>query len=537
MTPGARITSALLLAVVVVSLGYLFTYEIAGPDVYLLSGGMFSAHELNNMESAFGQEGLKSYEIEGNKVRIPRGQQSEYMAALTKHNALPEQFGDFFTRALDAGSAFMSSRERDARLKVAKEKELSRIISKIDGIEWGTVLYDSKKQGGLRRDTMITASVHVKPSGSRELAPQLAESIRILVCSSIAGLELKDVAVTDVNSGYATRGNSENYSGPHNDEYIAKQKHHEEKYKQTVLESLGYIPGVTVATHVELNEEKKHEEEAVTYDSKKSVPIQQSEKSFTDTSESNPPAGPPGFLAQGSSNTPRRLTAAGTTSSTQEREESETSTFSAPSSQTVRTEKAGLTPKRVTVAVTLPTSYYEDLWRKQNPTQEGEEPKEPGPADLDPIRQVEIVKIKETVAAILPSPEDGSDPKDLVTVTDFRKPILPPVPEAGLASNALSWLGESWATLGIIALVFFSLLMLRSMIQAAPTSEAEFRLTSARSSETGADEDESEEEGSNRKLRRFGSTGASLKDELSDLVAEDPDSAANILRNWIGNVT
>ena len=29
-------------------------------------------------------------------------------------------------------------------------------------------------------------------------------------------------------------------------------------------------------------------------------------------------------------------------------------------------------------------------------------------------------------------------------------------------------------------------------------------------------------------------SGPSLRDELSDLVKEDPDSAANILRTWIG---
>jgi flagellar M-ring protein FliF len=37
-----------------------------------------------------------------------------------------------------------------------------------------------------------------------------------------------------------------------------------------------------------------------------------------------------------------------------------------------------------------------------------------------------------------------------------------------------------------------------------------------------------------RRLRRMTGTGPSLRDELSDLVKEDPDSAANILRTWIG---
>jgi flagellar M-ring protein FliF len=39
-----------------------------------------------------------------------------------------------------------------------------------------------------------------------------------------------------------------------------------------------------------------------------------------------------------------------------------------------------------------------------------------------------------------------------------------------------------------------------------------------------------------RRLRRLTAGGPSLRDELSELVAEDPDAAANVLRTWIGTV-
>jgi flagellar M-ring protein FliF len=40
-----------------------------------------------------------------------------------------------------------------------------------------------------------------------------------------------------------------------------------------------------------------------------------------------------------------------------------------------------------------------------------------------------------------------------------------------------------------------------------------------------------------RRLRRMTGSGPSLRDELSELVKDDPDSAANILRSWIGQVS
>ena len=75
MSPGARITAALLLVMVVVSLAYLFRYHMGGPDVYLMNGQIFNTDQFNVMEAAFGKEGLDGWDFDGPRIRIPRGQQ------------------------------------------------------------------------------------------------------------------------------------------------------------------------------------------------------------------------------------------------------------------------------------------------------------------------------------------------------------------------------------------------------------------------------------------------------------------------------
>src|SRR5215469_10012762 len=82
MTPGARITAGLLLAVVVVSAGYLFTHQVTGGDAYLLDGQHFSTSELESMQAAFGKAGLGSFEVDAGRLRVPRGMKAKYMAAL-----------------------------------------------------------------------------------------------------------------------------------------------------------------------------------------------------------------------------------------------------------------------------------------------------------------------------------------------------------------------------------------------------------------------------------------------------------------------
>lgn len=533
MTPAARITAALLLAVVVVSLGYLFTHEIAGPELYLLSGESFSIGELQNMEEAFGQESLDSYEIVGARIRVPRSQRNEYMAALAKHEALPEDFGDILDQALAKGSSFMSPSDREAYLKNAKEVQLSRIIGSLKEVEAATVMYDMETKPGLKREKVYSASVVVKPVGAQPLDAALASSIRLLVVGSIAGLKPRDVAVTDRNTGQTTFGESGDFSNPTSDPLIARKRYYEQWYTDKILSALRGIPGLTVTPHVELNNEQKHEEEQVKHDAK-TVTVQTEESTFTKTVDSTPPAGRVGVVAQG--NTARSLTSAAANNSSENEEQSDSSQRSLPSSVVTKTEKAGFAEKRVTVAVTVPTSYFEKLWRTQNPTQEGEEPKQPEPTDLEPIRTKTFGDIKQVVAAIIYKPADVTDPTELVTVAEFPDIAPPPIPKPGLTQNALTWLTKYWSTVGLIGLALFSLLMLRSMIRAVPGGEVERRVSAPAPAETGG-EDESPQEASERKLQRFTGSGASIRDELSELVGEDPETAANILRNWIGTAT
>lgn len=535
MTPAARITSALLLAVVVISLGYLFTHEIAGPEVYLFGGEMFSSSDLNNMATAFGQEGLDSYEIEGNRIRVPRSRRGEYVTALGKHNALPEDFAEILTSALKAGGTFISPSDRQAYLKSATQESLSRMLSDWPGIERAYVLYGTKRKGGWSRDTVATASVQIKPRNNEPLDPAVISSIRKTVVKAIPGLKPEDCAVTDTSVMRTTFGGSESYGSPLDDAYIATKQYYEREYKNKILEGLSWIPGVTVTPYVELSEEMNYREEQVQYDPKGAVTVSQSETSVERTSESAAPAGRPGYMAQNAARTLATATAKGNS-------ETETQTESTQQSLTSTTrttsEKPGLTPRRVTVAVTIPTSYFERVWRKENPPKEDEEAKPPEASDLEPIQTQTIARVKDFVATTIPQPADGTDPKDLVTVAPFPDIAPPEIPEPALAENVLVWLGDYWSTLGLIGLALASLLMLRSMIRAAPVAPAEGRAPAAAASgEPGEEEEMSAQEVAERQLKRFSGSGASLRDELSDLVNEDPDIAANILRNWIGTAS
>ena len=149
MTMGARIVSGLLLIVVVVSVAYLFNHQISGPDEFLMNGESFPAAQLPAMLAAFGKANLSSFQVDGNRIRVPHSQQSAYMGALADANALPKNFGDYLLPAANDNNPFAPSSQKKEMMKIALEHELALVIGSMRGIESASVLYDRETDNGL----------------------------------------------------------------------------------------------------------------------------------------------------------------------------------------------------------------------------------------------------------------------------------------------------------------------------------------------------------------------------------------------------
>lgn len=541
MTPGSRIIAALLLAVVVVGAGYLFNQGMPGGDDYLLGGQSFSAAELPAMEAAFDEAGLTTYQIDGNRIRVPRALRSAYMGALAKANALPMGFHDILAKELDDLPPWTDRATREARLKNARQRELAMIIRSIAGIESAAVHYDTKKQGGLSRSELTTASVSIRPAGSATLDRATVTAVRNLVAASIAGMKPTDVAVMDLRSGQAFPATSDDHASGQESAYLQTATAFQENVRKELLGALSYVRGVQIAVNVELTKETRKTTAKRLYDPKGTVPVVSEEQNRTTKSESSPQRGRPGIESNiGGPNAGGALGSSGP-ASTQDDESSNRQERSLVSHTDEETELAPLTPERITVAIAVPTSYYEEIWHVRNPTSEGQPKKTPVDTELQQIEKAETEKIKSHVAQILPKPTSVIDPTPLVSVATFQS-----VPQGGplgpsIAEQAVTWFGEYGGSAGMILLGLISLGMLRSIFKGvpAPAIQPTALPPSAAQSETESDEPATAGAAASAdaaaKIKRRFASDKTPRDELLTLVQEDPTAAANILKSWIGS--
>jgi flagellar M-ring protein FliF len=534
MTPGARLTSGLLLAVVVVSVGYLFQYQTAGPDEFLFGGMFLPDGQINRVEAAIAQAGLSGSRRDGNRILVPSGQKALYLAAVVDGGALPPNFHTYLENALNQGGPWESNAATKERLRIAKQQMLSDIIRAMDWVEEAIVIYDEQQQRGLGRDRQVTGSVSIRPAIGESVDPRRAAMIQRLVAHAVVGLRAEEVAVTNLGESGPGLG-GEVFADNFKSEYYQTLVSFEQYKKQNILNALRDIPGVRVEVKAELDD-TTHETMQTNKPDPKNVAIREVTKESAAVQSSVGGGGQPGLTAQG----PNRQ---GVLPELQRQKESETTTTDGEIEYFVGEERrifqrTGLTPKEVWATVTIPQSYLQEIWKQQNPN--AKEP--PKPDDLTIVETKVRTNVENIVEPLLPRQNKGEDSFKQVKVVFLDSLPRPTIEAPSFADTAFAQLGRHANTLLMVGVAVFSLLVLRSVVRAVPVGGGSADAAGLGASTLTVHADDAADAGSAgsgdadepKRSRLRIKKGNSLKDDLVTLVQEDPDAAAAILRSWIG---
>jgi flagellar M-ring protein FliF len=318
----------------------------------------------------------------------------------------------------------------------------------------------------------------------------------------------------------------------------------ETQKKDSIMKALRDIPGVRVEVNADFDSTYEDTTRTVKPDPK---PVLQRETSQKESSKQLTAAGGgrPGVTANG----PNRQAAAPAQPENQSDTKNEsTETQNVVGLEENRVLKKGFTPKEVWATVTIPSSYIDNLWKIRNPTVTAP----PKPDDLRLVQNDVVPKVENIVEPLLIQVVNkGENTYKHVRVVVLDSLPSPAIAPPSFATTATSWIGRYWSTLAMLGVAMFSLVVLRSVVNGKsnglPGAAASARATgpslklqpdepSAPSTESVPASTNGELPENHRprlRLRR----GTTMKDDLIDIVREDPDTAANILRSWIGKAS
>ncbi|WP_425398293.1 hypothetical protein [Aeoliella sp.] len=523
MTPGARITAGLLLVVAVVSLGFLFQSSASGPDAYLFGGAIFSQDEINRMEAAMAEAGLSGWDTEGNRIRVPRDKQTECIAAIASAGALPENFSSIMDEALAQSGSMEPRRKWDFRANNAREKQLSLIVSKMDWVQSASVMIDIQERRGFNRRSDASASVSVTPKPGEMIDQVRVRNLQKLIAGTFADMSADNVQI--ISSTGEVGSESEPWF---DDPYLRAREEIQKSYRGRLLTMLSFIPDVRVQVSADLDNRASSTLTKTTPGEPKTRRI--SNERETEQFTQNDSGGRPGLPAQGPQ---RRGTDEGLDRTNSKMVERENSVEDNELGFTHEVEESvGFKPKELYASIAIPRDYVIGVWQQNNP--------ESNPADLTDTDMKAMegevkLNVEKVVQNILPRLSLGEDEYKQVEVIFIDSIKRSPPPAPTVADTAMAWTGQYWGTISMIGLAGASLLLLRSAVRPAAPSEAapsSIEVDFSEQQQAAADNEEAEER-KRPKLRI--KKGESLKEDLSDMVREDPDAAANIIRAWINN--
>jgi flagellar M-ring protein FliF len=427
---------------------------------------------------------------------------------------------------------------RELKARRAKERDLESTVRKLAGIEEAFVSIEQIDKGGFPQRTEQRALVSVRALGQNRVDEGLLRSIRQAVAAG-GGVEKDNVTVLDLNTG-ATLGGTDADGKPTGEEniYAAALARYESMYREKIESLLRHIPGVKVEVFAELDKSLTTRTATQKFDTQP-VALRSTEYTKDSTTTTPQNQGRPGVASNVVSNRPQTVNTVSGPESSSNEQRTETNSVAGTTQEVV--EQAGLVPEYVKAAVSVPRSYFRKVWEEENPTAPGTDPVEPDRTALKAIETRVIQEIEEQVVALLPEPAPGVDKFPRISVKPFTETPLPSPPGPGLGETTWSWFSGNWQTLGLFLLALVGVFFLRgalkstAVVPVAVTTEPRLPVERFVEAEEEEQEEEMDDDYANSLKARFQRSGRSLRDELGELVKEDPDAAASVLQNWIGD--
>jgi flagellar M-ring protein FliF len=534
MSPASRLTTIALLGVIAVSAAFLFQVQSGESDSHLFGGRVFSDREIDAMSTAFSKADLNDWNTDGNRINVPKSQRHLYLASLADSKALPEKFDGYLEDIISSSNPFQSREQFETQKRYAVQRDLATIVRSMSGIESATVKITEKIQSGLRRSNGVTALVAVRGPGSSQLTMEQVEDIRAMV-SRASGAAANDVTVSDLQ-GRTHTGESNGTSSAFGNAYAQAKRYHENEWRRKIEEVLTFVPGSVVGVDVTLDKVATTLMRGLVHSQPQAV-VQEGLTSKVSI-QTGSAGGAPGAEANGVANAPISVADSGGNARRTEESSQRERTENALSTEETESQTIGLTPTFVTASILLPKSYIRRVWNDLNPPDPDADPadiKQPNEAEIKQVEDIEIDKIKRLVDRLLPPIDDGSDKWPRIEVTTYLD--LPPMEPlmASTSGAAMGWLAGHWQTMAMLAVGLFALLMVRSGLKAAAPGTPALDLELDQANAAAGGEAGSDDEDINVLRLRRGGDAPSLKEELTDLVRDDPDAAASVLSQWIGS--
>lgn len=531
LTASQRMLAGSLVVIMVMTLFWWSTYA-GRAEMEAVVDQATPPEQLARMASTLDAHGIPN-KVVGDRLHVPAERKIQAWGVLSLGQLLPRDTHNALDAMLQRTGPFDSPKKSDHLWNELKQQTLASIIRTYPDVAHAVVLIDPRRERG-PGGFVPTATVNITMAPGVQPPAKMIHAAADLVSASVAGLQRKNVTVVANAAAYKMKNRDDADGGLGGaDEWLdhvqRTERYYAEKVKSLIPHIEGAMVSVTVRPNTERSETIKHE-----VDPKNVIQKAVSEQTSTEETKSGDSAREPGVTA----NSP--LTAGAAPDGSR----GDSTSGASETSKTDYHLDHGRVDKKITnaggdvpvTAATLlvPRSWFVGQWKGKMP----QPTKEPEPAELEPFINNELISLKNAVKTAV-----GLTTEDSIHVNSYvdTMPVAGVAPQA--ASSTMTLMVTSHAkeiALGVLAVV--SLLMVSNIVKkSTPTpaiSMAEAPAAAMAGPLGGREEAVGEAvEGrptlDGMELDEDSARAQQILTQVSDLVGENPEAAANLVKRWL----
>lgn len=525
LTASQRMLAVSLAAIAVMTLFWWTTFASRAEMEPLLDQSM-SAEDVASITARLTSQQIP-YKVEGDRVMVPAEQKLRVLGDLSLERMLPRDTRKAFDEIISKTNPFTSPRVTDAMWNEAKQSTLSQIIRQFPGVSGANVIVDPTRErgpNGVDPSATVYMSMQRGHQGDKSKVVNAAAD---LVCGAVANLARSRIKVIVDDMSYPVR-DADLLAGS-SDDWLERVQKSERYYAAKVEQMLAMVDKVLVSVSVKPNVQRVESfEKKVDKNNVVVQPLRENE-----TSEENQTVergtGEPGVA----SNAPLAIgeEGGGDSNSGTSRTSSTDYLVDTGHVETKSWNPGGELPV-TSASVLLPRSYFVKIYKRSTNSAS-----DPDAAVLQGFISAELTKMKQVVKGCFTDMPDDALHVECYTDLESEAPGLA---QAAVASTSLGLVTNNVKEIALGVLALVSLFMVSSMVKKSSPAPVVAAPQVAKPTPPlpGGEEAVGEATEGNALLDGMELDEDSVRaqqmlSQVSELVGENPDAAANLVKRWL----
>jgi flagellar biosynthesis/type III secretory pathway M-ring protein FliF/YscJ len=173
------------------------------PMKELLQGCDLRNREIHRLQFAFGKAGLDDFEIKDGSVFVPEKSHAKYLAAAAEHDAIPRGIQADSDMQVESVNPFLSRVQQESIEHVRRVKQIQEMVVRLPFVDQAWFEMEQLKRRNAFDTSNQSAVVSVRPAPNACLADNRVATIKKMVAGAVADLSEENILVIDLQDGSA----------------------------------------------------------------------------------------------------------------------------------------------------------------------------------------------------------------------------------------------------------------------------------------------------------------------------------------------